>query len=240
MKKSEIILFVLAAIFAGASVFLFLENRDLAAEKPTDSQLAQELESVRQANRDLRADADTAALELSRSREQRRRLEKECADVGALASDQQEIIRNAEKQISELEKAMKEKDARIGKDKEAALRDETLIAELQKKLAEENRRAEELSGEIVRAEELSGEIVRLRSTQSRTEFETAIADMERKLAETSRERDALDKELARKKAEAETLRERLQDAAAKEQEQTKKIRDLENVIILLRRKAANY
>ncbi|HIV04834.1 MAG TPA: hypothetical protein IAC75_06805 [Candidatus Spyradosoma merdigallinarum] len=230
MKKSEIILFVLAAIFAGASVFLFLENRDLAAEKPTDSQLAQELESVRQANRDLRADADTAALELSRSREQRRRLEKECADVGALASDQQEIIRNAEKQISELEKAMKEKDARIGKDKEAALRDETLIAELQKKLAEENRRAEELSGEIVR----------LRSTQSRTEFETAIADMERKLAETSRERDALDKELARKKAEAETLRERLQDAAAKEQEQTKKIRDLENVIILLRRKAANY
>lgn len=230
MKKSEIILFVLAAIFAGASVFLFLENRDLAAEKPTDSQLAQELESVRQANRDLRADADTAALELSRSREQRRRLEKECADVGALASDQQEIIRNAEKQISELEKAMKEKDARIGKDKEAALRDEALIAELQKKLAEENRRAEELSGEIVR----------LRSTQSRTEFETAIADMERKLAETSRERDALDKELARKKAEAETLRERLQDAAAKEQEQTKKIRDLENVIILLRRKAANY
>lgn len=230
MKKSEIILFVLAAIFAGASVFLFLENRDLAAEKPTDSQLAQELESVRQANRDLRADADTAALELSRSREQRRRLEKECADVGALASDQQEIIRNAEKQISELEKAMKEKDARIGKDKEAAIRDEALIAELQKKLAEENRRAEELSGEIVR----------LRSTQSRTEFETAIADMERKLAETSRERDALDKELARKKAEAETLRERLQDAAAKEQEQTKKIRDLENVIILLRRKAANY
>lgn len=230
MKKSEIILFVLAAIFAGASVFLFLENRDLAAEKPSDSQLAQELESVRQANRDLRADADTAALELSRSREQRRRLEKECADVGALASDQQEIIRNAEKQISELEKAMKEKDARIGKDKEAALRDEALIAELQKKLAEENRRAEELSGEIVR----------LRSTQSRTEFETAIADMERKLAETSRERDALDKELARKKAEAETLRERLQDAAAKEQEQTKKIRDLENVIILLRRKAANY
>ena len=230
MKKSEIILFVLAAIFAGASVVLFLENRDLAAEKPTDSQLAQELESVRQANRDLRADADTAALELSRSREQRRRLEKECADVGALASDQQEIIRNAEKQISELEKAMKEKDARIGKDKEAALRDEALIAELQKKLAEENRRAEELSGEIVR----------LRSTQSRTEFETAIADMERKLAETSRERDALDKELARKKAEAETLRERLQDAAAKEQEQTKKIRDLENVIILLRRKAANY
>lgn len=230
MKKSEIILFVLAAIFAGASVFLFLENQDLAAEKPTDSQLAQELESVRQANRDLRADADTAALELSRSREQRRRLEKECADVGALASDQQEIIRNAEKQISELEKAMKEKDARIGKDKEAALRDEALIAELQKKLAEENRRAEELSGEIVR----------LRSTQSRTEFETAIADMERKLAETSRERDALDKELARKKAEAETLRERLQDAAAKEQEQTKKIRDLENVIILLRRKAANY
>lgn len=230
MKKSEIILFVLAAIFAGASVFLFLENRDLAAEKPTDSQLAQELESVRQANRDLRADADTAALELSRSREQRRRLEKECADVGALASDQQEIIRNAEKQISELEKAMKEKDARIGKDKEAALRNEALIAELQKKLAEENRRAEELSGEIVR----------LRSTQSRTEFETAIADMERKLAETSRERDALDKELARKKAEAETLRERLQDAAAKEQEQTKKIRDLENVIILLRRKAANY
>lgn len=230
MKKSEIILFVLAAIFAGASVFLFLENRDLAAEKPTDSQLAQELESVRQANRDLRADADTAALELSRSREQRRRLEKECADVGALASDQQEIIRNAEKQISELEKAMKEKDARIGKDKEAALRDEALIAELQKKLAEENRRAEELSGEIVR----------LRSTQSRTEFETAIADMERKLAETLRERDALDKELARKKAEAETLRERLQDAAAKEQEQTKKIRDLENVIILLRRKAANY
>lgn len=230
MKKSEIILFILAAIFAGASVFLFLENRDLAAEKPSDSQLAQELESVRQANRDLRADADTAALELSRSREQRRRLEKECADVGALASDQQEIIRNAEKQISELEKAMKEKDARIGKDKEAALRDEALIAELQKKLAEENRRAEELSGEIVR----------LRSTQSRTEFETAIADMERKLAETSRERDALDKELARKKAEAETLRERLQDAAAKEQEQTKKIRDLENVIILLRRKAANY
>lgn len=230
MKKSEIILFVLAAIFAGASVFLFLENRDLAAEKPTDSQLAQELESVRQANRDLRADADTAALELSRSREQRRRLEKECADVGALASDQQEIIRNAEKQISELEKAMKEKDARIGKDKEAALRDEALIAELQKKLAEENRRAEELSGEIVR----------LRSTQSRTEFETAIADMERKLAERLRERDALDKELARKKAEAETLRERLQDAAAKEQEQTKKIRDLENVIILLRRKAANY
>lgn len=230
MKKSEIILFVLAAIFAGASVFLFLENRDLAAEKPTDSQLAQELESVRQANRDLRADADTAALELSRSREQRRRLEKECADVGALASDQQEIIRNAEKQISELEKAMKEKDARIGKDKEAALRDEALIAELQKKLAEENRRAEELSGEIVR----------LRSTQIRTEFETAIADMERKLAETSRERDALDKELARKKAEAETLRERLQAAAAKEQEQTKKIRDLENVIILLRRKAANY
>lgn len=230
MKKSEIILFVLAAIFAGASVFLFLENRDLAAEKPSDSQLAQELESVRQANRDLRADADTAALELSRSREQRRRLEKECADVGALASDQQEIIRNAEKQISELEKAMKEKDARIGKDKEAALRDEALIAELQKKLAEENRRAEELSGEIVR----------LRSTQSRTEFETAIADMERKLAETLRERDALDKELARKKAEAETLRERLQDAAAKEQEQTKKIRDLENVIILLRRKAANY
>ena len=230
MQKSEIILCVLAAIFAGASVFLFLENRDLAAEKPTDSQLAQELESVRQANRDLRADADTAALELSRSREQRRRLEKECADVGALASDQQEIIRNAEKQISELEKAMKEKDARIGKDKEAALRDEALIAELQKKLAEENRRAEELSGEIVR----------LRSTQSRTEFETAIADMERKLAETSRERDALDKELARKKAEAETLRERLQDAAAKEQEQTKKIRDLENVIILLRRKAANY
>lgn len=230
MKKSEIILFILAAIFAGASVFLFLENRDLAAEKPSDSQLAQELESVRQANRDLRADADTAALELSRSREQRRRLEKECADVGALASDQQEIIRNAEKQISELEKAMKEKDARIGKDKEAALRDEALIAELQKKLAEENRRAEELSGEIVR----------LRSTQSRTEFETAIADMERKLAETLRERDALDKELARKKAEAETLRERLQDAAAKEQEQTKKIRDLENVIILLRRKAANY
>lgn len=230
MKKSEIILFVLAAIFAGASVFLFLENRDLAAEKPADSQLAQELEAARQANRDLRADADTAALELSRSREQRRRLEKECADVGALASDQQEIIRNAEKQISELEKAMKEKDARIGKDKEAALRDEALIAELQKKLAEENRRAEELSGEIVR----------LRSTQSRTEFETAIADMERKLAETSRERDALDKELARKKAEAETLRERLQDAAAKEQEQTKKIRDLENVIILLRRKAANY
>ena len=55
-----------------------------------------------------------------------------------------------------------------------------------------------------------------------------------------RERDALDKELARKKAEAETLRERLQAAAAKEQEQTKKIRDLENVIILLRRKAANY
>lgn len=230
MKKSEIILFVLAAIFAGASVFLFLENRDLAAEKPADSQLAQELEAARQANRDLRADADTAALELSRSREQRRRLEKECADVGALASNQQEIIRNAEKQISELEKAMKEKDARIGKDKEAALRDEALIAELQKKLAEENRRAEELSGEIVR----------LRSTQIRTEFETAIADMERKLAETSRERDALDKELARKKAEAETLRERLQDAAAKEQEQTKKIRDLENVIILLRRKAANY
>lgn len=230
MKKSEIILFILAAIFAGASVFLFLENRDLAAEKPSDSQLAQELESVRQANRDLRADADTAALELSRSREQRRRLEKECADVGALASDQQEIIRNAEKQISELEKAMKEKDARIGKDKEAALRDEALIAELQKKLAEENRRAEELSGEIVR----------LRSTQSRTEFETAIADMERKLAETSRERDALDKALAREKAEAETLRERLRDAAAKEQEQTKKIRDLENVIILLRRKAANY
>ena len=223
MKKSEIILFVLAAIFAGASVFLFLENRDLAAEKPADSQLAQELEAVRQANRDLRADADTAALELSRSREQRRRLEKECADVGALAS-------NAEKQISELEKAMKEKEARIGKEKEAALRNEALIAELQKKLAEENRRAEELSGEIVR----------LRSTQIRTEFETAIADMERKLAETSRERDALDKELARKKAEAETLRERLQDAAAKEQEQTKKIRDLENVIILLRRKAANY
>ena len=230
MKKSEIILFVLAAIFAGASVFLFLENRDLAAEKPTDSQLAQELESVRQANRDLRADADTAALELSRSREQRRRLEKECADVGALASDQQEIIRNAEKQISEGEKARKEKAPRIGKEKEAALRDEALTAELQKKLGEENRRAEELSGEIVR----------LRSTQSRTEFETAIADMERKLAETSRERDALDKELARKKAEAETLRERLQDAAAKEQEQTKKIRDLENVIILLRRKAANY
>ena len=82
--------------------------------------------------------------------------------------------------------------------------------------------------------------MRLRSTQIRTEFETAIADMERKLAETSRERDALDKELARKKAEAETLRERLQAAAAKEQEQTKKIRDLENVIILLRRKAANY
>lgn len=230
MKKSEIILFVLAAIFAGASVFLFLENRDLAAEKPADSQLAQELEAARQANRDLRADADTAALELSRSREQRRRLEKECADVGALASDQQEIIRNAEKQISELEKAMKEKDARIGKDKEAALRNEALIAELQKKLAEENRRAEELSGEIVR----------LRSTQSRTEFETAIAGMEQKLAETSRERDALDKALAREKAEAETLRERLRDAAAKEQEQTKKIRDLENVIILLRRKAANY
>lgn len=230
MKKSEIILFVLAAIFAGASVFLFLENQDLAAEKPADSQLAQELEAARQANRDLRADADTAALELSRSREQRRRLEKECADVGALASDQQEIIRNAEKQISELEKAMKEKDARIGKDKEAALRNEALIAELQKKLAEENRRAEELSGEIVR----------LRSTQSRTEFETAIAGMEQKLAETSRERDALDKALAREKAEAETLRERLRDAAAKEQEQTKKIRDLENVIILLRRKAANY
>ena len=230
MKKSEIILFVLAAIFAGASVFLFLENRDLAAEKPADSQLAQELESVRQANRDLRADADTAALELSRSREQRRRLEKECADVGALASDQQEIIRKAEKQISELEKATKEKDARIGKEKEAALRNEALIAELQKKLAEENRRAEELSGEIVR----------LRSTQSRTEFETAIAGMEQKLAETSRERDALDKALAREKAEAETLRERLRDAAAKEQEQTKKIRDLENVIILLRRKAANY
>lgn len=230
MKKSEIILFVLAAIFAGASVFLFLENRDLAAEKPADSQLAQELEAARQANRDLRADADTAALELSRSREQRRRLEKECADVGALASDQQEIIRNAEKQISELEKAMKEKDARIGKEKEAALRNEALIAELQKKLAEENRRAEELSGEIVR----------LRSTQSRTEFETAIAGMEQKLAETSRERDALDKALAREKAEAETLRERLRDAAAKEQEQTKKIRDLENVIILLRRKAANY
>lgn len=230
MKKSEIILFVLAAIFAGASVFLFLENRDLAAEKPADSQLAQELEAARQANRDLRADADTAALELSRSREQRRRLEKECADVGALASDQQEIIRNAEKQISELEKAMKEKDARIGKDKEAALRNEALIAELQKKLAEENRRAEELSGEIVR----------LRSTQSRTEFEMAIAGMEQKLAETSRERDALDKALAREKAEAETLRERLRDAAAKEQEQTKKIRDLENVIILLRRKAANY
>lgn len=230
MKKSEIILFVLAAIFAGASVFLFLENRDLAAEKPADSQLAQELEAVRQANRDLRADADTAALELSRSREQRRRLEKECADVGALASNQQEIIRNAEKQISELEKATKEKDARIGKEKEAALRNEALIAELQKKLAEENRRAEELSGEIVR----------LRSTQSRTEFETAIAGMEQKLAETSRERDALDKALAREKAEAETLRERLRDAAAKEQEQTKKIRDLENVIILLRRKAANY
>lgn len=230
MKKSEIILFVLAAIFAGASVFLFLENRDLAAEKPADSQLAQELEAARQANRDLRADADTAALELSRSREQRRRLEKECADVGALASDQQEIIREAEKQISELEKATKEKDARIGKDKEAALRNEALIAELQKKLAEENRRAEELSGEIVR----------LRSTQSRTEFETAIAGMEQKLAETSRERDALDKALAREKAEAETLRERLRDAAAKEQEQTKKIRDLENVIILLRRKAANY
>lgn len=230
MKKSEIILFVLAAIFAGASVFLFLENRDLAAEKPADSQLAQELEAARQANRDLRADADTAALELSRSREQRRRLEKECADVGALASDQQEIIRNAEKQISELEKATKEKDARIGKEKEAALRNEALIAELQKKLAEENRRAEELSGEIVR----------LRSTQSRTEFETAIAGMEQKLAETSRERDALDKALAREKAEAETLRERLRDAAAKEQEQTKKIRDLENVIILLRRKAANY
>lgn len=230
MKKSEIILFVLAAIFAGASVFLFLENRDLAAEKPADSQLAQELEAARQANRDLRADADTAALELSRSREQRRRLEKECADVGALASDQQEIIRNAEKQISELEKATKEKDARIGKEKEAALRNEALIAELQKKLAEENRRAEELSGEIVR----------LRSTQIRTEFETAIAGMEQKLAETSRERDALDKALAREKAEAETLRERLRDAAAKEQEQTKKIRDLENVIILLRRKAANY
>ena len=82
--------------------------------------------------------------------------------------------------------------------------------------------------------------MRLRSTQSRTEFETAIAGMEQKLAETSRERDALDKALAREKAEAETLRERLRDAAAKEQEQTKKIRDLENVIILLRRKAANY
>jgi|GEM_PF-1178927 len=246
MKKVSIVLFIIAAVFAGTSAYLFLQNSDLQKE---NENLA-EIDAQRKANDetfDLRAKNKIAETDLAQAREKNRELEKQLA-----ASEEQSLARQkaleeaAQKDIAQQQQiAEKESAAKIAQ--ESADKDKAAIAELENALIAERKRTEELNGEVVR----------LRSNEDRQALEAQIAEKDQQLLELSKERDALDEELAARKLEIADLQQRLQaqvatandrsaaadsradEINAEREEAKKRIETLENQNRNLRRRLSN-
>lgn len=248
MKKTTIVLFALAAIFAATSAYLAFQNSDIkaenakiTAEKDAHKQKADEIY-------DLRAKQAIADEALVKATEKNRTLEKELAEAGNTSVKQQKALDDSEKQIAALQKAVAEKENEAQAARGNAEKDKATIEELQKGLAEAN----------ARTEELNGEVVKMRSAQDRQALENTIAEKDQTIAELSKERDLLDEELSERKMEVADLQQRLEAQQVTASDQTaaadsrvaelqaeldeakKKIADLEQKNIRLRRRAANF
>ncbi|MBR6797443.1 MAG: hypothetical protein IKM45_01985 [Opitutales bacterium] len=246
MKKVSIVLFIIAAVFAGTSAYLFLQNSDLQKE---NANLA-EIDAQRKANDetfDLRAKNKIAETDLAQAREKNRELEKQLAASEELSLARQKALEEAaQKDIAQQQQiAEKESAAKIAQ--ESADKDKAAIVELENALIEERKRTEELNGEVVR----------LRSNEDRQALEAQIAEKDQQLLELSKERDSLDEELAVRKLEIADLQQRLQaqvatandrsaaaDSRADEinaelEEAKKRIETLENQNRNLRRRLSN-
>lgn len=248
MKKATIVLFVLAAIFAATSAFLALQNSDIKSENTELAKAKIEQDEKYAEVYDLRAKTKIAEDELEAVKNQNRELEKAVADAEDRAVKQQKAIEDADKKIAAQQKALAEKDEEKKTAQEASEKDKATIEELQKKLAEEHNRAEELNGEVVK----------MRSTQERKDFEAALAEKDEAITALSQERESLEEELAARKMEIADLTQRLQAQQVTAQDRTaaadsrademsteledakKKIQDLTDEVIRLRRRLANY
>lgn len=248
MKKTTIVLFVLAAIFAATSAFFALQNSDIKSENAELAKAKIEQDEKYAEVYDLRAKTKLAEDELEAVKTKNRELEKAVADAEDRAVKQQKAIEDADKKIAAQQKTIAEKDSEKKTAQEAAEKDKATIEELQKKLAEEHNRAEELNGEIVK----------MRSTQERKDFEAALAEKDEAIAALSQERESLEAELAARKMEIADLTQRLQAQQVTAQDRTaaadsrademsteledakKEIQALTNEVIRLRRRLANY
>lgn len=254
MKKTTVILFALAAVFAATSAFLAFRNSDFEAENSALKQELTKQKEIKEQIYDLTAKNKAAEAELSLRKDKNRALEDSLTEANerneALAKD----LETAERNAAEQQKLAAEKDAEAQNARNASETDKATIEELRKKLAEETERAETLNGEVAR----------LRSAQDRKDLEDKIAEKDAVIAEKdkligdlTKERDALDDELATRKLEIADMQQRMDaeiatgrdraDAAdagneelrAKLQAAEEKIAKLENTIRTLRRRAAN-
>ncbi len=247
MKKSTLILSALVVVFVATTAYFGFQNSDLRAEQAATKQ---QLDQQREENRkifDLESKNKIARENLAKAEEKNRTQAKEFEEANARALALQKANDDANAKISEQKKTIDEQNSALDSSKSAEEKNRATIEELQKTLAEENKRTEELNGEIVR----------LRSNQDRKELEASLAEKDQTINALSDERSALveklsecEMKLADLQQRYDALRSTQKDGAAAAdsrvdelktelEAQKKKVAELENINRKLRRQNAN-